>query len=184
MLPNQPKLSLYIPDVQDSCLLSIMDVSDYPANFPVKCPELYVLVPGFREPVKFTPSDIYFKYTLNACDLGLQKEDCEYEKYNLPDGAYIIKYQIQPHDELFVEYIYYKTSNLERMYNEALCCINETRWYKHDLIRIKEFIFEIEAGMRLIKTNAEYCHDIKKAKEYYSDVLNKIRKLNCEFCGC
>ena len=51
------KLSLEVPTVMNSCIISIMDTSVYADIVPVTCPTLNVTVPGFTYSVQidFTP---------------------------------------------------------------------------------------------------------------------------------
>jgi hypothetical protein len=84
-------LSLEVPTVMNTCILSIFDTSVYSELIPISCPLLTITVPGFAYFVQI-PVSPNFNETITACDLNLQTENCGISYNNLPDGIYIIKY--------------------------------------------------------------------------------------------
>src|SRR5688572_30000362 len=116
-------LSLEAPDTMNKCILRTVDTSVYnPQTNPV-CPLLQVTVPGFKRPVQFDDSLIQTGFILNltACDLEIQTEQCGSKYADLPDGIYIIKYSVSPHDLVYVEYNHLRITSALYKYQSILC---------------------------------------------------------------
>ena len=52
-------LSLEVPTVMNTCIMSVLDTSIYSPLMPVSCPTLNVTVPGFKEEIQFLQHVIY-----------------------------------------------------------------------------------------------------------------------------
>jgi hypothetical protein len=68
-------LSLEVPTVLNTCILTVMDTSVYTDLIPVVCETLAITVPGFNHSVEL-PVNSGFIQNITACDLGLQTADC------------------------------------------------------------------------------------------------------------
>ncbi len=114
-------LSLEVPTVLNTCILSVLDTSVYSTLMPVTCPTLNVTVPGFNFSTQLTvvPGE---NTILTACDLQLQTQGCDGTTLSdIPDGVYVIKYSVSPNDIVFVEYNHLRISKALNIYNNILC---------------------------------------------------------------
>ena len=119
-------LSLNIPNIMTDCVLRIEDTSVYDLLMPYVCPTVQVLVPGYRDCITFNDTTfppIYKGFILNltACDLKIQTECCGTEFHSLPDGIYVIKYALSPHDKMYVEYNHLRVTALRKQLKEEWC---------------------------------------------------------------
>ena len=112
-------LSLEVLSVSNPEVFSIKDTSTYAENLKIDCPELLITVPGFTQPalIKVTKN---FDLTINACALNVQTTNCDNTRVMIPDGLYIIRYQVSPHDKSYVEYNHLRTANLKKLYYHLL----------------------------------------------------------------
>ena len=90
-------LSLEVPTVMNTCILTIMDTSIYTDLIPVVCETLNITVPGFTYSVQLDVTQGFLDH-ITACDLNLQTVNCGTELVDIPDGIYIIKYSVSPND--------------------------------------------------------------------------------------
>jgi hypothetical protein len=177
-------LSLEVPTVANCEILSIRDTSQYSELLPVDCPELLVTVPGFSSSVLVEVTKDFF-VNLNACDLALQKENCSTSRLELPDGVYIIKYGVAPHDKVYVEYNHLRVTNILTMYYKVLCCIDletcEPFSEKKDLIEEMQYIKTLIDGA---VAKVEYCSSPSQGMDMYNYALKRLNKILCKSCGC
>ena len=113
-------LSLELPPVANPTILSVKDTSQYANNLAVDCGELMILPPGYTIP-QIIEVKAGFNLNLNSCSLGISssKNDNCYQTLDFPDGIYSIKYRIQPHAKVYVEYNFLRVSKiLEKYYNK------------------------------------------------------------------
>lgn len=174
-------LNLEIVETYNPNLIKIVDFSTYIEDMDIKCELLEITAPGFISPVQIEVTK-GFELLLNACDLGIQRQDCGEEKFALPDGVYNIKYSISPNDKVFVEYSYLRTTKiLNRYYNELSkietkgCSLEDCNQKKlRDLRDIKSYI-------DIAKAKVEFYGDIKEALEMLN-YANKKLSSNCKDC--
>ena len=113
-------LSLELPPVANAKILSVKDTSQYADNLAVECAELMILPPGYTIP-QIIEVKAGFNLNLNTCSLGMSdspNNNC-YQTLDFPDGIYAIKYRIQPHAKVYVEYNFLRVNKiLEKYYNK------------------------------------------------------------------
>ena len=184
----QHKLSLEALQVNNDCILRIVDTSVYNSDVPVECPILEVTLPGFSYSIQFstdttpaiTPG---FMLSLTACDLEAQFENCGTSYSSFPDGVYIIKYSVSPNDSVYVEYNHLRITQALNCYNKILCevdvaaCdpVTEVKKKLEDLRLIKMYL---EAA----KAKVEVCHEPKKGMELYTYAKKLLGKFECDSC--
>lgn len=124
-------LSLDIPVTYNPKVLRIVDTSQYAENIPVNCSRLLITPPGYNLPVEIDV-DPGATQILSACCLDIQRTGCDDSQVNLPDGIYIIRYEVSPLDKVFVEYNHLRVTNIMNRYFEELgkVCLNleEPTW--------------------------------------------------------
>lgn len=177
-------LSLEVPLVANCEILSIRDTSQYSSLLPIDCGELLVTPPGFNSPA-LLKKDPHFFSDITACDLGLQKDQCETTRVALPDGVYIIKYSVAPNSEVFVEYNHLKVTQLLTSYHEVLCYIDvndcEPHSERRDLIEEMQYIKTlIDAAI----SKVEYCGSPSDGMDLYNFALKRLNKIKCITIGC
>lgn len=177
-------LSLEVPIVTNSEILSIRDTSLYTDNLPVDYPELLVTVPGFNGPSLISVSKDFY-INLTGCELGLQKENCETERVSLPDGVYIIRYSVSPNDKVYVEYNHLRVTNILSLYHRILCDIDiSTCEPFSDRKNILEEIQYIRTLIDGAIAKVEYCNSPSIGMDMYNYALKRLNKLVCNTRGC
>ena len=177
-------LSLEVPTVGNSEILTIMDTSSYTDKLPVECAELLITTPGFNKSALISVEPGFIK-NLNACDLEIQTTDCGSMRTKLPDGIYIIKYSVAPNDKVYVEYNHLRVTSLLTLYYEALCSIDvntcEPEGTRRDLISEMKYIKTLIDGA---VANVEYCHSPNKGMDLYDFAKKRLSKITCRLTGC
>ena len=183
------KLSLHIPDTMNPESITIQDTSMYTDLIPVSCPTLQILVPGFVKAVTFNdvsmpnPLQPGFIWTLNACQLDLQFENCGTVFNKLPDGIYVIKYSVSPNDIVYVEYNQLRMVCAWEKWNAKLC---ELDLAPCDPPENKKVIWnelqEIYFDLLAAKNKVEFCHKPKEGMEMFNNAVKRLDKLNCNYC--
>jgi hypothetical protein len=175
-------LSLEVPTVMNGCIMNIMDTSVYSSLIPITCPTLQVTIPGFTHPVKldFTPSSLF---TITACDLELQTEDCGTSYVDIPDGVYILKYSVSPNTIVYVEYNHLRITKALQKYHSALCEIDladcdPPAKVKETLNKLRLIKMYLEAA----KAKVETCHEPVKGMTIYNYAVKLLDKINCTNC--
>ena len=181
-------LSLNIPNIMTDCILRIEDTSVYSTLMPYVCPTVQVLVPGYRDCVTLDDTTVPtvtkgFIFNLTACDLLIQTSNCGVEFDPLPDGIYVIKYALSPHDKMFVEYNHLRVTALRKKLKEEWCklklsaCepIPET---KDKFISLMEITGYIDAA----QAKAEECLDAEQAMVLYNYAKKLLDKFSCKLC--
>ena len=177
-------LSLEVPTVANSEILSIKDTSQYSDIVNVDCGELLITTPGFNSSVliKVNPE---FDLTLNACLLGIQTTNCGTTRTALADGVYIIKYSVAPTDKVSVEYNHLRITNLLTLYYETLCHIDikdcEPHSERKDLIDEMKYIRTV---MDAAVAKVEYCNSPKEGMALYDYAKKRLQKISCKTVGC
>jgi len=177
-------LALDIPTTLNKCTLRICDESIYVDNLEVDCPSLLITPPGFVCPVEFNCMDDFCCKTFTACDLGLQTEGCQESCYeDLPDGIYVIKYSISPHDKVFVEYNHLRITKALWEYNELLCDLDLSDCTPGQETKMKlAKLRQVKTYLDAAKATVEICHDPKKGMDLYNYALKQMKKMNCTDC--
>lgn len=153
----------------------IKDMSVYNPMLPVTCSQLTIKVPGFTYTKTFEllPE---FELLVNMGNLGLQNVNDSSNLHTLPDGAYEIRYSINPNDKLFVEYVYFNVNKLYKLYIEKVTHFlakkcDMTIKQKEDMI---ELLWTISNNIELAKISAEDCQDLEGAQTIYNNTLNLL----------
>lgn len=175
-------LSLEVPTVMNSCILSINDTSVYSPIVPITCETLNVTVPGFSHSVQFdvTPG---FSEILTACNLQLQTQQCGEQYASIPDGIYIIKYSVSPNDLVYVEYNHLRITQALIRYNKALCDLDlaacePTKKVQEKLEKLRMIRMYLDAA----KAKVEFCHEPQKGMSLYNYALKLLNKFECKTC--
>jgi hypothetical protein len=175
-------LSLEVPTVFNTCILSILDTSVYSALIPVTCPTLNVTVPGFNYSTQLTivPGA---NTILTACDLQLQTQNCATSLNDLPDGIYVIKYSVSPNDLVFVEYNHLRISKALNIYNNILCKLDLAACEPPANIKRKlEVLKMAKMYLDAAKAKVEFCHEPNHGMSLYNYALKIMRKIECKSC--
>ena len=175
---EQHSLGLNIPDILNTCVIKIEDVSDYNDLLDVDCTLLQITPPGFTYAVHFHDLPELFTRVYNAEDLGLGSAGDP-----LPDGVYVIRYSVSPNDKVFIEYNYLRIASIMNSYYNVLCALELTTCEPE--IDIKEKLNELRYIRMLIdgaKSKVEYCHSITEGMDLYNYALKLLNKLDCQTC--
>jgi hypothetical protein len=176
-------LSLEVPTVLNTCIMSVLDTSVYSTLMPVTCPTLNVTVPGFTYSSQITTVQ-GANTILTACDLQLQTQGCDGTVFSdLPDGIYVIKYSVSPNDIVFVEYNHLRISKALNMYNEILCKLDLAACEPPVNIQRKlEVLKMAKMYLDAAKAKVEFCHEPSQGMSLYNYALKIMKKINCKNC--
>jgi hypothetical protein len=175
-------LSLEVPTVMNPCILKIFDTSVYSDLISISCPTLNITVPGFSysNQIDVTAN---FAETLTACDLQLQTSNCGTEFVNIPDGIYIIKYSVEPKDQVYVEYNHMRITQALNKYYNILCDVDANACDPPFKIKQKlEELRLIKMYLEASKAKVEFCHEPQKGMSLYNYAMKLLNKLNCTNC--
>lgn len=175
-------LSLEVPTVMNSCILSINDTSVYSDLVPITCPTLNVTVPGFAHSNQFTVTP-GFSNIYTACDLQLQSQPCGDVYASLPDGIYIIKYSVSPNEVVYVEYNHLRITQALIRYNKALCDLDlaacePPKKVQERLERLRMIRMYLDAA----KAKVEFCLEPQKGMSLYNYAIKLLNKFECKTC--
>jgi hypothetical protein len=184
----QHVLSLEVPDTMNTCILRIVDTSVYNQDIPVKCPVLWVTLPGFAYSVQFTEyTDVAvnpgFMLNLTACDLEIQTSNCGTLFNDLPDGIYSIKYAVSPTEFVYVEYNHLRITKALYKYQKILCDLDVSNC--EPSAKTKEKINQlrmIRTYLDAAKAQVEFCHNAKKGMDLYNYAIKLLDKFTCSSC--
>ena len=175
-------LSLEVPTVMNTCILTIMDTSIYTDLIPVVCETLNITVPGFTYSVQLDVNQGFLDH-ITACDLNLQTVNCGTELVDIPDGIYIIKYSVSPNDLVYVEYNHLRiTQALNRYYN-ILCRVDVADC--DPPFKVKQKLQElglIKMYLEAAKGKVEFCHEPQKGMSLYNYAWKLLNKMDCVNC--
>ena len=175
-------LSLEVPTVMNSCILSVMDTSVYSNIVPITCETLNVTVPGFGYSNQIDVNS-GFNSILTACDLQLQTTQCGEVYSELPDGIYIIKYSVSPNDLVYVEYNHLRITQALVKYNKILCNLDLAACEPSVKIQEKlEKLQMIRLYLDAAKAKVEFCHEPQKGMTLYNYAIKLLNKLDCVNC--
>lgn len=176
------QLRLEIPEVLNTCILKIMDVSTYSNIVPITCPTLNITLPGFTYSTQldFTPNS---SVTLTACDLQIQTNQCGELNYDIPDGIYVIKYSVSPNDVVYVEYNHLRISKALNKYKSILCKLDLSNCEPTEKILNKvEELKKIKVYLDAAVAKVETCHEPEKGMSLYNYAVALMDKLDCTHC--
>ena len=196
----QHVLSLEVPDTMNKCILRIVDTSTYNKDIPVKCPVLWVTVPGFQYSVQFDehtpvngpidmcdlthlPLKAGFILNFTACDLEIQSSNCGTIYNDLPDGIYAIRYAVSPVDLVYVEYNHLRITKALHKYQAILCDLDVATC--DPPTSIKETLNKLRLAKMYLdaaKAQVEYCHQAKKGMDLYNYAVKMLDKISCSTC--
>jgi hypothetical protein len=182
----QHVLSLDIPDTMNACILRIVDTSVYLTTPAPQCPRLEITLPGFNTPTVFDETFIspMFMVNLTGCDLEIQTTGCGTDYCDLPDGIYIIKYSLSPHDYVYVEYNHLRITAALTMVQEILCELDLGACEPATDVKDKlELLTMINRYLDAAKAMVEYCHQPDKGMELYRYALKLLNRMLCN-TGC
>ena len=181
----QHKLSLEAPNIMNTSILRLVDISVYNDAVEIDCPILEITLPGFTHPVQFTTPDInnYFIRNFTACDLEIQTADCGTTFSDLPDGIYVIKYSVSPNDVVYVEYNHLRITKALTCYNAIMCDIDVASCDPTSEIREKlDKLALIKSYLEAAKAKVETCHEPQKGMALLSYANKLLGKFNCKSC--
>ena len=161
-------LSLEIPEVVNCEIFTIKDTSQYADNLNVDCGNLQVLYPGGTIPVVIKLNK-EFNMNFNTCSFELTTTGCETSRASFPDGIYVIRYSVAPHDKSYVEYNYLRVSSIMSTYYDKLCELDvqpcEPSSEKQQLLAEMSYIRTL---IDAAKAKVEYCHSPSEGIELYN----------------
>jgi len=177
-------LSLEVPTVANTEILTIKDTSQYSTILNTDCGELLITTPGFNAST-LIKVDTKFDLVLNACLLAIQTTNCGTTRTDLPDGVYVIRYSVAPTDKVYVEYNHLRVTALLKLYYETLCHIDvndcEPHSERKDLIDEMKYIRTvIDAAVAKV----EYCGSPKEGMALYDYAKKRLQKISCKTVGC
>ena len=162
-------------------VLGVRDLSVYNSEIAVCEPYLVVQAPGFATAYTLDFSINNFT-AINSNSLGLTKASNLQGMVELPDGIYYLKYSIQPHEQVFVEYTFFRTSALRCRLQQAILtvdmslCSNYEGSINADLKQLMIADFHLrsaEANINDVKNNEDLANKhYAKAKEIVDKILN------------
>ena len=176
------ELSLEVIDTLNQSILRLVDTSIYNSNLDITCSRLDILVPGFTNAVSIDV-DPLFNSVITACDLNLQRTDCDSKHDYLPDGVYAIRYSVSPNDKVYVEYNHLRTACIMNKYKSVFCsldlCGNVPEKETHDKLKL---LMEIKSYIEAAKIKVEICHEPQKGMELYNYANKLLSKFACGSC--
>jgi hypothetical protein len=175
-------LSLEVLPVSNTEVFSIKDTSTYAKNLKIDCPELLITVPGFNQPalIKVTEN---FDLTINACALNVQTTNCNSSRVMIPDGLYIIRYQVSPHDKAYVEYNHLRVTNLMKQYYDKLCQLDITPCVPTaDRKRLLSDLNDIRMYIDAAVAKVEYAANPQAGLELFNFAKRLLSKITCPTC--
>ncbi len=179
------KLSLEIPDTSNESILKIFDQSVYTDLIAVTCPQLLITVPGFQYSAVIPEARLVagFSLSLTACDLDIQTTNCDSEMLAIPDGLYAIKYQVSPHEYVFVEYNHLRITKAKNKVYELLCELDLGDCMPNSVKKEKlNQIKDIQQMLDAAKAKIEYCHESEKGMTIYNYAIKMLDKISCGRC--
>lgn len=188
----QHVLSLEAPDTMNKCILRLVDTSVYDPDIPIKCPTLWVTLPGFTRSVQFTDVsspgksvvlDAGFIVNLTACDLEVQTYQCGTVYNDLPDGIYSIRYSVSPNDMVYVDYNHLRITKALYKYQSILCDLDLAACDPPTAVKKKlTELYEIFMYLQSAKAKVEFCHEAQKGMDLYNYAIKLLDKMSCSTC--
>lgn len=162
----------------------LIDDSEYNPKLTPTGAKLRITPPGFKYAQEYDVKP-YFNTVFNASLLNIAKAKSQKDLADLPDGIYGIKYSIDPSDELFVEYDYFRTVKLQEKFAKIACgLLDKKRDYTVNAFQeIKQEILWIRELIEASKYKVETCSDPDGGLNLYNEanfLLNKY--VSCITC--
>ena len=180
-------LSLEVLNVSNTKYLSIKDTSTYAKGLGTDCAELLITppAPAGTSTKKTAIIEVKPGFDLNitACALNIQLMSCNEIRTDIPDGVYVIRYQLSPHKKTYVEYNFLRTTGLMKMYYEKLCAL-DIGACEPDSTR-KQLLLEMNTIKMLIdgaKSKVEYCSQPEAGEELFNYARKKLERITCKQC--
>lgn len=175
-------LSLEVLDVSNPEVFAIKDTSKYAPNLEVDCPEVLITPPGFNKPALIKVAE-GFDLVLETCSLGIQTTDCNSSRQTLPDGLYIIRYQVSPHSKSYVEYNHLRITNIMKTYYDKLCKLDlQACEPSFETDKLMDEMKDVKLFIDAAKAKVEYCMSPSAGLELYTFAKSKLNKIICSNC--
>lgn len=169
---------LVIPTLNTKTL-GIADISTYPDSPPVQSPTIEITVPGFGvSSLVFTPNDFN---VFNSTSVGLTEvgEDL----VALPDGAYTLKYSVEPAYLNYVEKTIYRVDQLQEKFDEAFMKLDmmecDQAIKKQSKVELNTIYFFIQGAIAAANNCA-----VDVANKLYIQASKQLSHFNKSGCGC
>lgn len=179
------KLKLQVIETSNEDIMRIMDFSVYTPLMQVTCPQLLITAPGFQYSAVIPEDRLTQGFTLNltACDLDLQTAKCDSEQNPLPDGIYAIRYQVSPHEYVYIDYNHFRITKALNRLDDLYCDLDLADCVpSKDKLEKMSKLAEIEGMLKAAKVKAERCHEADKAKVIYDYAMKLLEKQDCKYC--
>jgi len=177
-------LSLEIPTVANCEIFTIWDSSEYTDDLLIDCPRLFVTTPGGSVPTMIEIAHD-FKMDFSACAFNLQNTDCGGSRSTFPDGIYIIRYAVSPHDKAYVEYNHLRITTILKAYYEKLCEIDlQVCEPSSDMLELMVEMKYIRTLIDAAKAKVEYGHEPESGMNLYKYALKRLEKITCKVTCC
>jgi hypothetical protein len=177
-------LSLEIPTVANCEIFTIWDSSEYTDDLIIDCPKLFVTIPGGSVPVMIEMGED-FHMDFSPCAFNLQNVNCGGSRNTFPDGIYIIRYAVSPHDKAYVEYNHLRITTILKKYYEKLCEIDiQACEPSSDMLNLMVEMKYIRTLIDAAKAKVEYAHEPTTGMELYQYALKRLEKLTCSKITC
>jgi len=176
---KKTRLDINILETFDCKTLAFVDASEYNANMVITDRILQIQVPGYTKIVE-TAYKKEGVTILNSNSLNLTST--YHELQELPDGFYVLKISICPHEVYFCEKTLYRTCALDCKYEKAVLmldintctdCVDRSKLRKIDEAKryIEGVVANANAG-NIDKANSLY--------QYVDKLLEDIINCDCE----
>ena len=175
-------LSLEALPVSNPEVFSLRDTSTYAKNLNVDCPEILITTPGFLQPalIKVTKN---FDLNINACSLNIQTNNCNTTRVPIPDGLYIIRYQVSPHTKAYVEYNHLRITSIMKQYYDKLCQLDITPCVPtSDRKRLIDELTDIRLYIDAAVAKVEYAASPEAGLELFKFAKTRLNKITCPTC--
>jgi hypothetical protein len=177
-------LSLEIPTVANCEIFTIWDSSEYTDDLLIDCPKLFVTIPGGSKPVMI---EMYenFNTDFSPCAFNLQNIECGGTRNTFPDGIYVIRYAVSPHDKAYVEYNHLRISSILKAYYEKLCEIDVQKCEpSSDMLKLMAEMKYIRTLIDAAKAKVEYGHEPRTGMDLYNYAKKRLEKITCKVTCC
>jgi hypothetical protein len=144
---------------------------------------LLISIPGFSTASFVDDIATGFSLNLTACDLSIQTEQCGTEFYDLPDGVYVLKYSVSPHDVVYVEYNHLRTTKALKKLRKVYCGLDmEDCAPAPEMKKKREQARDIHDMLRAAKAMVEDCRQVSKGVAVYKEAMRLLNKIDCKHC--
>ncbi len=181
-------LNINVPDHLTECILRIEDFSIYEPLLPYAGATLQIMVPGFNKCITFdmaTTPEVQqgFVFTLNACMLELQTDNCGLKQYPLPDGIYNITYSVSPNAVIYHEVYHLRITSAQKQLRNLWGKLNLGPCSPTPEIKAKfELLQTIDSYLKAAKVFVEDEKDCDKGMALYHYAKTLLDKSFCKNC--